>query len=96
VSIFEIGMLACFGASWPFNVMKTYRTKSARGKSFMFLWLIFIGYVSGTLHKIYFNYDHVIWLYVFNGVMVAIDLSLAYTYLFRERKDEPLAEAAGK
>ena len=37
MSIFEAGMLICFGASWPFAVMKTYKTKSVKGKSRLFL-----------------------------------------------------------
>ncbi len=85
MSYFEIGMLVCFGASWPFNVIKTYTTKSAKGKSFVFLWLIFIGYLSGILHKIYFLYDNVIWLYVFNAVLVLADMVLAYMYRAREK-----------
>ncbi len=40
-------MLVCFGASWPFSIAKTLRTKVVRGKSPVFLSLIMIGYVAG-------------------------------------------------
>lgn len=31
--LFEILMLVSFGASWPFNVIKSYRVRTAKGKS---------------------------------------------------------------
>ena len=80
MSPFEIVMLVCFGASWPLSVYKTYTSKSCKGKSFGFLWLILIGYISGTVHKIFFNFDLVILLYIFNGLAVSVDLVLAYRY----------------
>ena len=40
MSFFEAGMLICFGASWPFAVMKTYKSKNVKGKSRLFLTLI--------------------------------------------------------
>ena len=30
MSIFEAGMIFCFGASWPFALYKTFKTKSAK------------------------------------------------------------------
>ena len=80
MSPFEIGMLLCFGASWPFAVHKTWKTKTCKGKSFVFLWLVVIGYISGMLHKIYFHYDWVIALYALNGLLVSVDLVLCYRY----------------
>ena len=45
--ILEIIMILCFGASWPFNVAKSYRARTAKGKSLLFLILIEVGYVAG-------------------------------------------------
>ena len=73
MSIFEAVMMLCFGASWPFQVVKTYRTKNVEGKSILFLWLVMIGYVSGMIHKILNNFDWVIYLYLLNLVLVATD-----------------------
>lgn len=80
MSIFEIVMLVCFGASWPFAVAKTYKTKNVKGKSILFLSLILIGYVFGILHKIFNNYDAVIYLYLLNGIMVLADIILYFRY----------------
>ena len=38
--------------------------------------IIIVGYVAGILHKIYYYYDYVIFLYVFNLLMVSTDLFL--------------------
>ena len=80
MSIFEAGMLLCFGASWPAAVAKTYRTKNVKGKSRLFLWLVIIGYICGMVHKILFNFDLVFYLYVLNALLVATDLFLVYRY----------------
>ena len=80
MSIFEIGMLVCFGVSWPFSVYKTWKAKSCKGKSMVFLWLVFIGYLSGVTHKIVFNMDLVILLYILNALLVFWDLCLCYRY----------------
>ena len=37
MSIFEAGMLLCFGAAWPMNIIKSIKTKSTKGKSLPFL-----------------------------------------------------------
>jgi len=69
-------MLLCFGAAWPFSIWKSYTSRSNAGKSFWFLLVIFIGYVAGTLHKLFYSFDAVIWLYVLNGAMVFVDMLL--------------------
>lgn len=80
MSIFEIGMLLCFGASWPFAVAKTYKTKDVKSKSILFLGLILLGYVFGIIHKIIYKPDFVIWLYVLNGILVLADIILYFRY----------------
>ena len=80
MSIFEIIMLVCFGAAWPFSIHKSYKTKSAQGKSLIFMIIVVVGYISGMLHKIYYHYDNVIYLYLLNTVMVAIDIALFLRY----------------
>ncbi len=78
MSIFEVIMLVCFGAAWPFSLYRSYRSRTNAGKSIFFLWVIFAGYVSGTLHKVFFSYDPVIYLYVINGLMVSGDIVLYF------------------
>jgi len=83
MSPFEAVMICCFGASWPFSIYKSYRNKSVKGKSLLFLVLVFVGYVSGVVHKVTFAMDGVIVLYVLNAAMVFVDIVLFLKY--RER-----------
>jgi hypothetical protein len=76
MSVFEIGMLACFGAAWPFSIYRSWRSRTTAGKSIMFLWVVFAGYVCGVLHKLVFSFDRVIFLYALNGLMVFADILL--------------------
>ena len=75
-SIFELIMLVCFGISWPFAALKSYQARSTKGKSLLFLIAIWIGYISGILHKILYSQDLVIIVYIFNLTIVSIDLML--------------------
>lgn len=76
MSIFEIIMLICFGAAWPFSIYKSYKSKSTQGKSALFLVIILIGYAAGILNKFFYNFDNVVYLYALNMIMVALDLVL--------------------
>ncbi|MDD3419313.1 MAG: hypothetical protein PHE78_01795 [Candidatus Gastranaerophilales bacterium] len=80
LSIFEVLMLICFGASWPFAVIKTYKTKNVKGKSIIFLSLVIIGYLCGMMHKILYNPDAVIWLYALNCLLVSADMVMWFKY----------------
>ena len=82
--ILEIIMILCFGASWPFNVMKSYRARTAKGKSLLFLILIEVGYVAGIAAKLanpaymaaFSEKWYVLFFYVLNFTMVAADVVL--------------------
>ncbi|MBT3295683.1 MAG: hypothetical protein HN383_10455 [Verrucomicrobia bacterium] len=80
MSVFEAGMLVCFGISWPISIIKSLRTKVVQGKSPIFMTVVALGYVSGMIHKIVYSFDQVFLLYVFNFVMVTIDLGLYWKY----------------
>ena len=80
MSILEAGMMVCFGASWPFQVMKTYKTKNVKGKSILFLSLVELGYVLGMLHHILYAPDKVIYLYLLNFMLVGADTILYFKY----------------
>ena len=43
--VLEAIMLILFGISWPFNLMKSIKTRSTKGKSLLFLVLIEVGYM---------------------------------------------------
>ena len=76
LSPFEILMLICFGAAWPFSIYRSAKSRSVSGKSLFFLVVVLIGYVAGVLHKILYRYDFVVFLYALNGFMVLADISL--------------------
>ncbi len=80
MSLFEMAMLFCFGASWPFAVYKTYKTRNVTGKSVLFITLILLGYIFGIFHKLLYNLDAVIFLYVFNGILVFAELIMYFRY----------------
>lgn len=78
MSIFETIMLVCFGAAWPLAIVKSYTSRTAKGKSVLFSYVVITGYISGILHKVLYSMDAVIWLYVADLSMVLIDLVLYY------------------
>ena len=89
MSIYEIGMLACFGAAWPMNIYKSWNARTSKGKSFPFLLTIAVGYVCGIINKILFHNDIVLYLYLINLLMVAVDIAL----YFRNKHLDRLANA---
>lgn len=78
MSIFEIIMLLCFGAAWPFSIYKSYKTRQNGSKSIFFLVIVFVGYVSGILHKSLYCLDTVVYLYALNALMVLLDISIYF------------------
>lgn len=84
--ILEIVMIVSFGASWPMNVMKSYRARTAKGKSLAFLCLILFGYVAGIISKLtnpvymaeFSQKWYVLFFYFLNFIMVAVDMALYF------------------
>ena len=80
--ILEITMIVSFGASWPLNVLKSYRARTTKGKSLAFLFLIFFGYIAGISSKLVSESYmasigekwYVLFFYVLNFIMVGADL----------------------
>lgn len=84
--IFEIMMIVSFGASWPLNVIKSYKARTTKGKSIGFLYLIFFGYIAGIASKLV-NHEYmtniaekwyVVFFYILNFIMVGADLVFYY------------------
>jgi hypothetical protein len=82
MSIFEMGMLLCFGAAWPLNIYKSLKSRTAAGRSILFQWAIIIGYICGIIHKILYSNNIVLYLYILNLLMVSFDTAL----YFRNKK----------
>ena len=80
--LLEIIMIVSFGASWPLNVIKSYKARTTKGKSLAFLCLIFFGYIAGISSKlinpVYMEQIaskwYVLFFYVLNFLMVGADL----------------------
>ena len=95
--ILEIIMIVSFGASWPMNVMKSYRARTTKGKSLGFLCLIEFGYMAGIASKLmneaymaqFASKWYVLFFYVLNFLMVGADLIL----YARNKKLDNLAAA---
>lgn len=92
MSIFEAGMLICFGIAWPISLVKSYKSRSTGGKSPLFSIVIIVGYLLGITHKILYSCDFVMVLYILNLLMVSADLCL----WFRNRRLERMSAAAGQ
>jgi len=81
--IFETAMLVCFGLSWPLSILRSWRARTARGKSLPFLCAIAVGYAAGIAAKVVGSQlTYVIAFYIANLVMVCADIAL----YFRNRK----------
>lgn len=100
--VFEIGMIFCFGASWPFNVIRAYKARTAKGTSLLFTLLIEIGYISAIIGKFiliaqqgadYWNAVRVIAFvfYWLNLIMVSMGLVI---YFRNKKLDAKAAQEA--
>ncbi len=93
--LLEIFMIVSFGASWPFNVMKSYKARTAKGKSLLFLILIDFGYVCGIASKLmneaymasFAEKWYVLFFYVLNLIMVSADLILYFRNKALDKKN---------
>lgn len=77
----EIAMLVLFGVSWPFNIIKSYRSRTAKGKSILFEVIVVVGYMFGLCGKYaaFLQTGHLalsVWFYIADIVMVAVDMAL--------------------
>jgi len=81
--ILEAMMVISFGISWPTSIIKSYTSRTAKGKSIIFLLFILIGYLFGIAPKFMAgNLTYVVIFYMINFIMVFIDLCL----YFRNRR----------
>ncbi len=98
--ILEIGMLVCFGFSWPISVYKSWKGKTSEGKSSVFNILIIVGYVFGITSKFLKMNSYMqeaspiagaififaIVMYFINAALVSANLVLFYIYRENDRK----------
>ena len=92
--LLEITMVVCFGLSWPLSVIKSYKARTTKGKSIMFLLFIFVGYIAGIFSKFLnpdymANFSHkwyVVIFYFINFFMVGADIVLYFRNKILDRK----------
>lgn len=82
----EAVMLICFGLAWPVSVYKSYVSRSTKGKSFSFMFILLIGYAAGICHVFIDNpgFCYLMVLYLINIFMIMVDMTL----FFRNRRIE--------
>ena len=69
--------------------MKSYRARTAKGKSVVFTYAIIVGYICGIMSKITGgNINYVLALYVINLIMVSVDMVLYFRNRKLDRKEE--------
>ena len=95
--ILEALMILSFGLSWPVNVMKSYKARTTKGKSLLFLCFIFVGYIVGIISKFlnpgymanFSSKWYVLVFYILNLIFVRADLVMYW-------RNYKLDKAAGK
>ena len=91
VQLCEIGMLVAFGFSWPFNILKSWRSRTAKGESVVFEFIVVFGYLIGLSGKI-ITYQRTgvwaysIWFYLADIAMVTADIVLYFRNSALDRK----------
>lgn len=95
--VLEAIMIILFGISWPFNLAKSIRSKTTKGKSLLFLILIDVGYIAGLTSKFFsetFVWDTDWWIFVvyaINFTLVSADLLVYFINRTREKRVESIA-----
>lgn len=92
--LLEFLMLICFGVSWPINIAKAWKARSAKGTSVIFYFFIVIGYICGIVSKIIKISAgqtvplYVIIIYAVNTLMVSCGIAIYY----RNKKIDALSK----
>ena len=95
--VLEAIMIILFGISWPFNLAKSIRSKTTKGKSLLFLVLIDVGYIAGLTSK--FFSETFVWatdwwifvIYSINFILVSADLFVYFINRSREKRTQAIA-----
>lgn len=100
VSIMEMMMVLLFGISWPLNIVKAWKAKTAKGTSLLFYSFIWFGYVFALVGKftLIFNnvgvpwYETVHWyvmfFYFLNIAMVSVGILIYFRNTYLDKKKD--------
>ncbi|MBR3398044.1 MAG: hypothetical protein IKG70_09430 [Lachnospiraceae bacterium] len=95
----EAAMIFCFGISWPISIYKSVKSRTAKGKSLVFEFFIWLGYIFGIVRKVLQIQQGAAgnWLfylalafYILNIAEITVDMLL----WVRNRKLDRIADAA--
>ena len=92
--IFEMLMVVSFGVAWPTSILKSIRSKTAKGKSLLFMVVVFFGYIFGICSKFALGpITYVLVFYVINLCMVGTDIILYFINKQNDQKAESISFA---
>ena len=82
--ILELVMVVCFGLSWPLNIYKAWKARTAKGFSVAFYYFIVLGYLCGIAAKVVklsrgiATPGYIWFFYILNALMVCAGIALYY------------------
>ena len=90
--LMEALMVICFGISWPLNISKAWKARTAKGTSLLFYFFIWIGYIFALIGKFVgiaylgkpFTYPIV--FYILNVTMVTGGILIYFRNAMLDRK----------
>lgn len=92
-NLLEAIMLICFGFSWPMNLIKNVKAKSAKNMSLPFIVLIITGYIAGIAAKIIAGaFNYVLVVYFINLIIVSANLVVYFINVKYDKLAEEKAE----
>ncbi len=93
-NILEAIMIVLFGISWPINIYKLIKSKTAKGTSVLFYYFIDLGYIAGIAAKI-IKYTqgistpaYVWFFYILNFCMVLAGIIIYYRNKHLDNKNK--------
>ena len=87
--LLESTMLICFGLSWPMNLAKNIKAKSAKTMSLQFILLIIAGYIAGICAKFYnHKFNYVLVVYLLNLIVVSANLVVYFINRHYDRQTQ--------
>ena len=98
ISIMETMMVILFGISWPINIIKAWKSKTAKGTSVMFYFFIWLGYIFALVGKFALIHEHqpapwyetvhwyVMFFYFLNIIMVSIGILIYFRNSYLDSK----------
>ena len=87
--ILETIMLVCFGFSWPMNLIKAYKARTAKSTSLPFILLIITGYIAGICAKLASgNLNYVLIAYLLNLAIVSLNLVVYFRNVALDKKSK--------